>query len=142
MDGAVSDSFSSAPLSYREQLLLDVIYDLESASVAQIQQEPRVGLGYATIRSLLRSLESKGFVRHRSEGRCYVYYASVSRGDAARAAFRHFISHNCEGSIEKAWQSLFELTLDTRGAETVQRLLLGLQSQMNSSPLPRLREQA
>ena len=54
-----------------------------------------------TVRTLLRRLEHKGYLRHEAEGRAYVYHAiEPSRGFAARAV-RQIIDRLCQGSVEE-----------------------------------------
>ena len=55
----------------------------------------------ATVRTLLRRLEHKGYLRHEEEGRAYIYHAiEPSRGIAARAV-RQIIDRFCQGSVEE-----------------------------------------
>ena len=50
-----------------------------------------------TVRTRLRRLEEKGYLRHETEGRAYVYRArEPSRSLAARAA-RQIIDRFCQG---------------------------------------------
>jgi len=54
-----------------------------------------------TVRTLLRRLEAKGYLRHETDGRAYLYYATEpSRGLAARAV-RQIIDRFCHGSLEQ-----------------------------------------
>jgi BlaI family transcriptional regulator, penicillinase repressor len=54
-----------------------------------------------TVRTLLRRLEAKGYLRHEAEGRAYLYYATEpSHGVAARAV-RQIIDRFCQGSLEQ-----------------------------------------
>ena len=54
----------------------------------------------ATIRTVLRRLEAKGYVRHRIEGRAYVYEPAVQPAQAAAGAMRRIIDRFCGGSVE------------------------------------------
>ena len=54
-----------------------------------------------TVRTLLRRLEHKGYLRHEVDGRAYVYHAvEPSRSLAARAV-RQIIDRFCHGSVEE-----------------------------------------
>ncbi len=55
----------------------------------------------ASVRTLLRRLEHKGYLRHETEGRAFVYRAvEPARGLAARAV-RQIIDRLCQGSVEE-----------------------------------------
>jgi predicted transcriptional regulator len=54
-----------------------------------------------TVRTLLRRLEQKGYLRHEVDGRAYIYHAvEPSRSLAARAV-RQIIDRLCHGSVEE-----------------------------------------
>jgi BlaI family transcriptional regulator, penicillinase repressor len=55
----------------------------------------------STVRTLLRRLEQKGYVRHAVEGRVHVYSASVPIKEASGAVIRTILDRFFEGSAEK-----------------------------------------
>jgi predicted transcriptional regulator len=55
---------------------------------------------YSTVRTQLRVLERKGFVRHVEEGLRYVYEPTVPRLSARRSALRHVVDTFFDGSVE------------------------------------------
>jgi len=52
----------------------------------------------ATVRTVLRRLEAKGYVRHTVEGRAFVYEARVERARAATSAIRRVLQRFFGGS--------------------------------------------
>lgn len=54
----------------------------------------------STIRTVLRRLESKGYLRHAVLGRTYVYEPKVDAVGAAADAVRGIIERFCQGSVE------------------------------------------
>ncbi|MEK9502783.1 BlaI/MecI/CopY family transcriptional regulator [Gaopeijia maritima] len=70
--------------------LLDVLWERGEASTSQVCEaiEPTRGLALSTVATLLSRLEKKKVVAHRKEGRQYVYWATVSRGDVRRSMVR------------------------------------------------------
>ena len=54
----------------------------------------------STVRTQLRILERKGFVRHEEAGLRYVYLPAVPRRAARRSALRHLIDTFYDGSVE------------------------------------------
>ena len=55
----------------------------------------------STVRTVLRRLEDKGYVRHVVDGRTYVYYAAQPRGRVAARAVQRIVDWFCNGSIEE-----------------------------------------
>lgn len=54
----------------------------------------------STIRTILRRLEEKGFVRHTVEGRTYRYVPKMGLQQVATEAVRGIIDRFCDGSVE------------------------------------------
>ena len=54
----------------------------------------------ATVRTLLRRLEAKGYLVHSTEGRTYIYRAAEAPAAVAARAVRHLIDRFCGGSAE------------------------------------------
>jgi len=88
-------------LSRRERQIMDVLYRLGRASVAEVLSELGGEPHYSTVRAQLRVLEEKGHVRHEEEGFRYVYVPMVTRDVARRSALRHLVETFFDGSTEK-----------------------------------------
>jgi len=54
-----------------------------------------------SIRTLLRRLEQKGYLRHEEDGRAYVYRAVEPARSVAARAVRQIIDRFCQGSVEE-----------------------------------------
>jgi BlaI family penicillinase repressor len=54
----------------------------------------------STVRTILRRLEAKGYVRHKTVGRTYVYSPAVAPHRVAADAVRRIIERFCQGSVE------------------------------------------
>jgi predicted transcriptional regulator len=54
----------------------------------------------ATVRTVLRRLEEKGYVTHTVEGRTYIYRAAEARERVAAKAVKKIVDWFCDGSIE------------------------------------------
>lgn len=97
---------ASAALSRRERQIMDVLYKLGRASVAEVLNELGGKPHYSTVRAQLRVLEEKGHARHEEEGSRYVYLPTVPRDVARRSALRHLIETFFDGSTEKVVTAL------------------------------------
>lgn len=61
---------------------------------------------YSTVRTQLRVLEQKGYVRHDEVGRKFVYAPVVRRQVARKSALRHVVDTFFDGSVEKVVAAL------------------------------------
>jgi predicted transcriptional regulator len=93
-------------LSRRERQIMDVLYKLERATVADVLARMPGKPHYSTVRAQLRVLEEKGHVRHEGDGLRYIYIPAVPRDVARRSALRHLIDTFFEGSTEQAVAAL------------------------------------
>jgi predicted transcriptional regulator len=93
-------------LSRRERQIMDVLYKLERATVAEVLSRLSGNPSYSTVRAQLRVLEEKGHVRHEEIGLRYVYAPIVPREIARRSALRHLVETFFDGSAEKVVAAL------------------------------------
>ncbi len=54
-----------------------------------------------SVRTILRRLEGKGYLKHAEEGRAYVYRAAQPARGLAAHAVRQIIDRFCRGSVEE-----------------------------------------
>jgi BlaI family penicillinase repressor len=80
-----------------------VVWDSEPCSVEAVYEvvSRDRDLKETTVRTLLRRLEQKGYLRHESEGRAYVYQATERPRSLAARAVRQIIDRFCQGSVEE-----------------------------------------
>jgi len=79
---------ASRGLAAREQQLMDVIYQLENASVAQVRERLADAPSYSSVRTMIGQLERKGFVRRDRSGVTHFYSPVESKRSASRSALR------------------------------------------------------
>jgi BlaI family transcriptional regulator, penicillinase repressor len=80
----------SATLTDGEARLMRVLWDKETATVADVAAQ--VKSNYSTVQTMLRILESKGYVTHEKSGRAFAYRAVVDQKQARRRALSHLVS--------------------------------------------------
>src|SRR6516225_10942183 len=78
-------------LSRRERQIMDILYQLERATVGEVLSKLPDKPNYSTVRAQLRVLEEKGHVHHEEEGLRYVYIPCVPREVARSAGQRHLL---------------------------------------------------
>lgn len=108
--------------SRRERQIMDILYQLERATVGEVLAKLPDKPNYSTVRAQLRVLEEKGHVRHEEEGLRYVYVPCVPREVARRSALRHLVDTFFEGSTEKAVAALLGGEVDKVSSEELHRL--------------------
>ncbi|MGA8182913.1 MAG: BlaI/MecI/CopY family transcriptional regulator [Terriglobia bacterium] len=95
-------------LSRRERQIMDVLYQRQRASAAEIRGALPDAPGYSAVRALLRILEEKGHIRHEEKDLRYVYFPTVPRGRVRRRALRHVVDTFFEGSAAQAVAALLD----------------------------------
>ena len=84
----------------RELDVMAVLWDRGSATVAEVRERLPDDLAYTTVLSVLRTLEVKGHVDHREEGKTHRYFPLVERRVAGRSALARLIDTVFNGSPE------------------------------------------
>lgn len=108
----------------RELDIMGVLWDLGSATVAEVQDRLADDLAYTTVLTILRTLEDKGHVRHVEEGRAYRYIPTVDREAAGRSALRRLVRKVFKGSPELLLTQLVsERGLSGEQLERMRRML-------------------
>jgi predicted transcriptional regulator len=72
--------------------VMNAVWDLGEATVGQVRDRLAAEreLAYTTVLSVLQKLEKAGWLKHRADGRSYIYTPRRSRNDAGRSALRRF----------------------------------------------------
>lgn len=89
-------------LSRRESQIMDAIYQLGEASVAEVVELIPDQPGYNTIRNTMAILERKGHLQHRRDGQRYLYAPSDPVEHAKSSALRHLLHTFFDGSLPQA----------------------------------------
>lgn len=111
-------------LTPRELDVMAAVWELGEATVADVQSRLPAELAYTTVLTVLRGLELKGFVRHRKEGRAFVYEARVQPEDAAQGLVDRVLDRVFQGSPVKLLAHLVEeRRIDAGDLERMRRLL-------------------
>jgi BlaI family transcriptional regulator, penicillinase repressor len=90
------------PLSAREREILDVVYRLGHATATQVIHEMKQPPSRSAVRTFLRILEDKGYLRHSKQGREYVFTAIRTRESVGRKAVVHVLETFFGGSLASA----------------------------------------
>jgi len=85
-------------LADREAELMEVLWDHGACTVAEVRERVSDDLAYTTILTMLRTLESKGYVTHDADGKAHRYSAVIDRDAARRSALRAMSEKFFKGS--------------------------------------------
>jgi BlaI family penicillinase repressor len=100
----------SVPLTEAEQRLMEIVWASGPATVGQIVDAipERERTAYNTVQTMMKILERKNYVRHRSVGRAFVYESIVDRDSAARTALSQVVQRFFGGSPRELALNLIE----------------------------------
>jgi predicted transcriptional regulator len=84
----------------RELDVMSVLWTLHSGTVAEVRERLDDELAYNTVLTVLRTLETKGHVRHEGEGKAHRYFPNVKRSDAGRSGVTRLLDKVFDGSAE------------------------------------------
>ena len=116
----------SVAFTDRELDVMSVLWDLDSATVAEVRGQLTDDLAYTTVLTVLRTLEQKGYVGHSGEGRAHRYRPLVKREAAGRSALRRLVDKVFDGSPEMLLTNLVsDKNLSDEELRRLRRLLQG-----------------
>ncbi len=117
-------------LSLSQRNIMDIVWEGGEVSASQVRDalESRGRkIAKNTVRTLLERMKEKGWLRHRSEGRMYLYSAVHAKRDAAAKKIVEVLDQFCDGSPE----TLMSTLLDYRGLSAEE--LSGVQNLLDSA---------
>jgi len=84
----------SATLTEAELRIMNVLWEKGSATVHEVLQAlpAKPALAYNSVLTIVRILETKGYVKHVKDKRAHIYLPRVGRKDATRFEVRHLLS--------------------------------------------------
>jgi BlaI family penicillinase repressor len=109
-------------LSRRERQIMDAIYAHGSATVRDVMDSLPEPPGYSAVRAMLRILEEKGHLEHRQDGPRYVYLPVIPREEARESALKRLLGTFFDGSAERAFAALLDLSSADLSREELDRL--------------------
>ncbi|HEV3089791.1 MAG TPA: BlaI/MecI/CopY family transcriptional regulator [Candidatus Elarobacter sp.] len=100
----------SVPLTEVELRLMEIVWASGPATVGQIVEAipEDARPAYNTVQTMMKILERKGYVKHRAEGRAFVYSSIVDRDAAAKTALSHVMQRFFGGSPQALALNLIE----------------------------------
>lgn len=87
-------------LTDRELDIMNVLWDLESGTVSEVRDKLDDDLAYNTVLTVIRTLETKGFLRHEGEGKAHRYFPRVKRETNAGSTLSRVLRNVFQDSPE------------------------------------------
>lgn len=109
-------------LGRRERQIMDAVHQLGEASVANVRSRIPDPPSYSAVRTMMRLLEQKGFLKHRREGMKYVYRSVEAPEKARRSALQHLTKTFFGGSATDAVAAMLDMSAETISPEELARL--------------------
>ncbi len=80
--------------------IMKVLWERQEATVAGVHDAlGKQDFAYTTVATMLRKMETRGLVKHRAEGRSFVYRAAVASDAVTRGMADHLLDRLFEGSL-------------------------------------------
>jgi len=109
-------------LSPCETEILRLVWQVKDATVQQICDKlpTQRQIAYATVQTLLRRLEKKGYLKHRVEGKAHIFYPAVAQDHVIKRSVNDFLERLFGGDPIPLVQHLAEH--GRIGADDLERL--------------------
>lgn len=88
-------------LTRAEEEIMQILWELKEANVASIIEkmaEPKPA--YNTVSTIVRILESKGFVDYKKQGRGHIYYPKVQKSTYSSDSMQKMVNDYFNGSFK------------------------------------------
>ena len=112
-------------LTRAEEQVIQVLWTLEKAFVKEIIDElPEPKPAYNTVSTIVRILETKGFVAHEAYGKSHQYYPLVSREEYKSFATGKLLTNYFDNSVERMFSFFVkEEKIDLKEADEIMKLM-------------------
>ena len=113
-------------MSPAETEILRLNWQLGEATVQKIcdQLPPKRKIGYKTVQTLLRRLENKGYIKHKTKGKAFVFFPAVKREDVVKRTVVDFLDRLFGGDPRPLMQFLAEDgRIDAKDIERLKKLI-------------------
>lgn len=95
-------------LGQLQRMVIEVIWELGEATVHQVRDRlsRRKKPAYTTVLTAMQKLEKAGWLRHRSQGKSYIYMPTRTRQEADASSLKRFVKKAFDGDAMLIFQHL------------------------------------
>lgn len=112
----------TSELSRRERQIMEAVYQMEEASVADVVEKMPDDPDYHTIRVSMANLRDKGYLKYRREGKRYIYSPIIPEDKAQKSALRHMVETFFKDSPSKAVLKLLDISSGELSDEDINQI--------------------
>ncbi|MCK0114570.1 BlaI/MecI/CopY family transcriptional regulator [Gelidibacter sp. F63206] len=88
-------------LTKAEEEIMQVLWQLQKANVKQIIEElPKPKPAYNTVSTIVRILESKGFVDYEKKGKGHIYFPLLTKSEYSNQSINMLVNDYFQGSFK------------------------------------------
>lgn len=109
-------------LSRRERQLIEALFRLGEASVAQVREAIDDPPSYSSVRAMLTELSRKEQVTYRQQGKRYLYRPTAARAKVAKGMLANLVANFFRGRPSEAICALLEQHAGGLTPEDIQRI--------------------
>lgn len=115
-------------LTKAEEQIMQVLWTLEKAFVKEVIEElPQPKPAYNTVSTIIRILETKGFVEHEAFGKSHRYFPAVSKEHYKSFATEKLLSGYFGNSVENMFSFFVKKEkIDLKEADEILKLIQNL----------------
>lgn len=112
-------------LTRAEEQIMQVVWQLEKAFVKDVLDHlPDPKPAYNTVSTIVRILETKGFIGHEALGKSHLYYALISREEYRSFATGKLLNNYFGSSVESMFSFFVkEKKIDVKEADEILKLI-------------------
>lgn len=111
---------AKAALGELENSIMQLVWTHDELTAERVRELLASDLKEATVRTVLRRLEEKGYLSHTLRERTFVYTAAASRSQVAARAVKRVVDWICGGSVEEVLIGMVDTKMVDR--ETIAKL--------------------
>jgi len=93
-----------------QRAVIEVVWELGEASVHQVRKQLALKkkLAYTTVLTAMQKLEKAAWLRHRNEGKTYIYLPTRTREEAGASSVQKFMERMFDGDALLMFQHLMQ----------------------------------
>ena len=118
-------------LTRAEEQIMQVVWDLEKAFVKDVIVElPEPKPAYNTVSTIIRILETKGFINHTAFGKSHQYHPAITKEEYKSFATDKLMNGYFENSVESMFSFFVKKQkIDLAEADEIMKLIEKLKNQ-------------
>jgi BlaI family transcriptional regulator, penicillinase repressor len=109
-------------LSRRERQVIEILLSTGESTASEIHRRLPDPPSYSAVRALLRVMEDKGVLTHKSDGPRYVYKSKIAPAKARQSILKQVLDNLFHGSREQLVAALLDPEADQVSPEELDRL--------------------